>query len=197
MSRLQTSFILGFHGCEKSVGQQILAGDTGILQSTKDFDWLGAGAYFWENDPQRAHEWAMQKVKRGDYKEPFVIGAVIDLGNCLDLLVRENIELVRAAYDSFAAIQQLGGLPLPVNSKAPKDESPDLVMRHLDCAVMNHLHIWMKENADPTQFEPYDSVRAVFPEGATLYEGAGFRDKNHCQIAVRSDSCIKGVFLPR
>lgn len=53
-------------------------GETAILQSERDFDWLGPGAYFWESDPRRAIEWAEWKKSRGDYDAPTVIGAVID-----------------------------------------------------------------------------------------------------------------------
>jgi hypothetical protein len=193
LSRL-TSFVLGYHGCDRAIGEQALSGDLGILQSTRDFDWLGAGAYFWEADSRRAIEWARQKADRGDYDDPFAIGAVIDLGNCLDLLARENLELVRSAHMSFATVQKASGYPMPVNTKAPKDKSPDLVMRHLDCAVMNHLHAIVDGQDRPAGVEPFDTVRALFGEGIPLYEGSGFRDKTHSQIAVRTPACIKGVF---
>ena len=34
----------------------------------------------------------------------------------------------------------------------------------------------------------------LYFEGDALYPGAGFRRKNHIQIAVRSVHCIKGYF---
>lgn len=43
----------------------------------------------------------------------------------------------------------------------------------------------------------FDSVRAAFWEGESLYEGAGFRKQNHIQIAIINPNCIKGIFLPR
>jgi len=46
---------LGFHGCDRKVGEKILAGPQKHLKvSTNPYDWLGSGAYFWENDPARA-----------------------------------------------------------------------------------------------------------------------------------------------
>ncbi|HSC17973.1 MAG TPA: hypothetical protein VLC74_03570 [Rhizomicrobium sp.] len=157
---------------------------------------MGTGIYFWEGDPLRALEWAQQKANRGACPAPFVIGAVIDLGNCLDLLVRENVELVRFAYESFKAVQQKAGLPMPVNKQAPKDKSPDLVMRYLDCAVLNHLHAIIEGPNRPAGLEPYDSVRAVFREGKPIFQGSMLSDKNHVQIAVRNPKCLKGIFLP-
>jgi len=95
VSRLATSFVLGYHGCDKKVGEKALTGNDELIHSDKKFDWLGPGSYFWESDPQRAMEWAEWKRDRGDYKEPFVIGAAIDLGNCLDLTSRDSLELLR------------------------------------------------------------------------------------------------------
>ena len=88
MGRLATSFVLGFHGCDRAVGERALRGEVDLIQSDKEYDWLGPGVYFWQNDPRRAREWAEDKVARSQYADPFVIGAVIDFGNCLDLCVR-------------------------------------------------------------------------------------------------------------
>ncbi len=190
MSRLHTSFVLGYHGCDEAIGRQAVDGQIEIIKSTRDFDWLGNGAYFWEADPQRAYEWALQKHTRGDYKKAFVVGAVVDLGNCLDLTTRMGTELVRSAYHSFKTTRRDAELSMPVNKSAPKDSSPDLVLRYLDCAVVNYLHTAMKDESR----EPFDTVRALLPEGEPLYEGSGFKDKTHVQISVCNLSCIKSVF---
>jgi hypothetical protein len=41
---------------------------------------------------------------------------------------------------------------------------------------------------------PVDTIKGVFTEGLPVYPNAGFREKTHIQIAVRSPACIKGVF---
>jgi hypothetical protein len=52
-------FVLGFHGCDKSVADRIIPSNKLHLQKSKnDYDWLGNGIYFWENDPVRALEYA-------------------------------------------------------------------------------------------------------------------------------------------
>ncbi len=173
-----------------------VSGEGVLRHSAGDFDWLGSGSYFWEGDQQRALEWARAKSVRNDNYEPFVVGAVIDLGNCLDLLVRENLKLVRSAYDAMAEDYKATGADLPKNKTAPKDSSPDLVLRYLDCAVMNYLHSIIKRGEGPVAKEPFDTVRGLFNEGKPLYDGAGFFDKTHSQIAVLNPDCIKGVFLP-
>jgi len=190
VSRLHTFFVLGYHGCDEAIGKQAVDGRIKILKSTRDFDWLGNGAYFWEADPHRAYEWALQKNVRGDYKKAFVIGAVVDLGNCLDLTTRTGIELVRSAHQSFKAMREKAGLSMPSNKPAPRDPGPDLVMRYLDCAVVNYMHSIIKEQGG----EPFDTVRALLPEGEPLYDGSGFKDKTHIQISVCNLSCIKSVF---
>ena len=45
--------------------------------SQKPYDWLGHGLYFWENNYDRALDWATQKKHRGGIKEPAVVGAVL------------------------------------------------------------------------------------------------------------------------
>jgi hypothetical protein len=50
--------VLAFHGCDRSVGESVLSGATDLLRSENDYDWLGHGIYFWENDPKRALQYA-------------------------------------------------------------------------------------------------------------------------------------------
>lgn len=197
MSRLQTSFVLGYHGCDRAVAEAVISGKADLLRSERGYDWLGPGAYFWEFDPQRAMEWAEAKVARKQYKAPGVIGAVIDLRNCLDLVVRENLELVRGAFESFSEIQQTAGLPLPENKPISADPTGEPLLRYLDCAVIQHLHQIIEEDENDSGIEPYDTVRGMFDEGEPLYPTSGFRIRNHVQIAVRNPNCILGLFHPR
>jgi hypothetical protein len=198
LSRLATSFVLAYHGCESSVASRAVDGEIDILQSERAYDWLGPGAYFWESDPIRAREWAESKVARGDYKTADVIGAVIDLGHCLDLVARENLELVRGAYRAFRAEQKASGLPMPENKSVKGQPDQDRVLRYLDCAVIRHLHTAIERVPEAeTIVQPFDTVRGMFTEGRKLYPGCGYREKTHAQIAVRNAGCIKGIFHPR
>lgn len=61
----KTNFIIGFHGCDESIRDDLLTGNISIKKSEKSYDWLGHGMYFWEKDVQRAWEWAEDKQKRG------------------------------------------------------------------------------------------------------------------------------------
>ena len=52
------SFVLGFHGCDKSVGMKILKGEQNLKASANTWDSLGTGIYFWEHDPDLAMVYA-------------------------------------------------------------------------------------------------------------------------------------------
>ena len=41
---------IGFHGCDQSVVDKVIAGKENLLASTNDYDWLCSGIYFWENN---------------------------------------------------------------------------------------------------------------------------------------------------
>ena len=75
----------------------------------------------------------------------------------------------------------------------PLVKNGDLIRRYLDCAVIETIHEFYKETNRPQ----FDSVRGVFFEGKELYKNAGFKEKNHIQIALRNPNCIKGYFIPR
>jgi hypothetical protein len=184
----QPSFILGFHGCDASVGERILSGQGHLKPSEKAYDWLGHGTYFWEGNALRAREWARDRHAEGKIKEPFVLGAIIDLRHCLDLFDRSAMQQVCEAHAVLQEISRRDGTPLPANTGA----TPDMAARRLDCAVINALHGLRANRMLPA----YDSIRAPFLEGEPIYQGAGFRSQTHIQICVRDVACIKGYFRP-
>ena len=59
------------------------------------------------------------------------------------------------------------------------------------------IYFWDKERRKSNDLPEYDSVRCAFIEGESLYENAGFHEKNHIQICIRNPNCIKGYFIPR
>lgn len=193
MSSNYPAYVLGYHGCDKAVGMAALTGASPLLPSEKAYDWLGSGIYFWENDPERAMEWATQKADSGAYTEPFVVGAIIDLGNCLDLITRKYVPLIQTSYFMLKSQIEATGGKMPVNADARGDKNADKLVRKLDCAVINYVHEIAKEADLPA----FDTVRGLFPEGNEIYDGARFHERTHTQIAVRNDACIKGFFLPR
>lgn len=193
MTRHHPAYVIGYHGCSREVGLEVLNG-TPMTLSEKRYDWLGRGVYFWENDLQRAQEWSDSKVAAGEYAEAFVVGALIDLGNCLDLTLRENHDYLRVAYTALVNDATKAGSPLPENQDARTDLNSDKLLRYLDCAVINFLHSMIKQD---TELVPFQTVRGLFVEGEDVYPGARFKNRTHTQIAVIDANCIKAVFLPR
>lgn len=186
------SFVLGFHGCDRKVGESVLAGKERLLPSKNSYDWLGNGIYFWENDPERAADYARilhENPGRTSttIEDPFVLGAVIDLGHCLNLLESHSLLVVKAGYDLLLAARNKAGLELPENQVI---EYGIPLRRNLDCAVIEAIHAFNEEEDK----REYDSVRAMFLEGKELYEEAGFQERNHIQICIRNPNCIKGYF---
>jgi hypothetical protein len=174
--------------------QEKLVSDPSYLRaSNESFDWLGHGMYFWENNPRRGLLWAEQKKNAGTLKEPAVIGAVIDLGKCLDLLDSRNIELLKNCFSLFKADSEKLDKPIPKNVDHPNSDDRDNVLRYLDCAVIEYTHSFLRTKNET----PFDSVRAAFIEGDPIYPGAGFNDKTHMQLCIINPNCIKGFFLPR
>ena len=140
--------------------------------------------YFWESNPERALEFAREKKGRGDkIRDPFAIGAVIDLGLCLDLTTKDSIQRLMSAHEVLVQAFDADGQKPPVNG-------PEPWRRRLDCAVIRTLHQVLKTS----DAQPIDSVRGVFTEGSPIYAGSAFFEKTHVQIAVLSLECIKAVF---
>lgn len=184
---------IGFHGCDQSVVDKVIAGKENLLASTNDYDWLGSGVYFWENNEERALEWAVELSKRpgSSVKQPAVIGAIIDLGYCFDLTDTAYLKELKKSYDFALEFSRISGIPMPVNKTL--GNSTDLLLRKLDCYVIQTTHRINRE----ANKRAYDSVRGVFWEGKPLYPNAGFAEKNHIQICICNPNCIKGYFLPR
>lgn len=89
------------------------------------------------------------------------------------------------------------GKELPKNKNLSSDHYHDLILRELDCAVIEYLHQKIKENNGFSLLKHFDTVRGVFTEGEPAYAGAGIQLKTHTQIYIRNTNCIKGFFIPR
>ena len=182
--------ILGFHGCEEAVRDALIMGSIKMIPSRQPYDWLGNGCYFWENSYERAYDFACHPPGQRVIQSPAVVGAVIDLQFCLDLLDTGCLKLLYDSFVTFSAAANRMGRALPKNKYGKG--SQDLLLRNLDYAVIENLH----RDREIKHLLPFDSVRSVFTEGDELYPGAGFKNKNHIQLCIRNPNCIKGYFNP-
>jgi hypothetical protein len=183
--------VIGYHGCDREDGVLAISNRKPLRPSNQKHDWLGNGTYFWESDLQRAREWAEYKRDHNKCKEPFVVGAIIRLGNCFDLTRRSNLDILASAYQGFAAAQAAAGVKMPENKNSPNVRSRNKVIRTLDCAVLNYLCETISETG-----QDFDTIRGVFVEGDPVYDGSEIFHKTHVQIAVRNPDCIEAMFLP-
>ncbi len=185
--------VFAFHGCDRRVADSVLAGKAKLTASENAYDWLGTGIYFWEHGPTRAQEWAEAQARRkgSKIKRPAVLGAIIQLGNCFDLL---DVRFTRRLADVAGLLSEelvAQGKTLPRNESAGTGDY-DWLKRHRDSFVLN--------SAIPTieaaQGRTFQTVRGVFQEGEPAFDGAGIKLKSHIQIAVRDARAIVGYFRP-
>ena len=181
-------FIFGYHGCDRELGEAVLLGKKKLVPSRNAYDWLGSGIYFWEQSPERALEWARNcarhpSMTQGHIREPFVLGAIIHLGLCLNLTDVSNMQILRTAYSFLKASCRKNNLSLPKNTQLKRD---------LDCSVINYAIEMNKRR----KYGNFDTVRGAFIEGEPIYSGARIFDHTHIQVCVRNPDCISGYFLP-
>lgn len=181
---------IGFHGCDRSVRDGLLSHPFDVRISNESYDWLGAGFYLWENNYLRAKQWADDKGKRtkGGF-EPAVVGVLYELGNCIDLTCAESVDTISKACNSLKLEYENINLELPKNRATKHSLYEDLILRDLDCAVINYLCSTVSTNID--------TARGVFIEGGPVYEGGKIYEKTHIQICIKNLDCIKGFFMPK
>jgi hypothetical protein len=182
--------IVGYHGCDRAMGERVLLAGEPLRPSDNDYDWLGRGVYFWEHGPQRAREFAAWKHARGEIREPFVLGAYIHLGRCFDLTDTAATGMLKLYFSMLEGQLTESGQPMPEN-RAAGHQDLDLVLRRRDCAVLNFALSELDREAIR-----YDTVRGVFTEGTEAFPGSRIFSKTHVQVAVRNSACILGYFRP-
>jgi hypothetical protein len=178
--------VVGYHGCDAAVAARVLA-DEPFQESANDYDWLGRGVYVWEYGPDRALRFAQDQARWGKVQTPAVVGVVVQLGACFDLMDTRFMDDLASGYEVWAEGHRARGVPLPKNT----GRGPGYKLRRLDCAVLN----WYLDRA-AERGQAYDSVRCGFLEGAPVYPGSGILRETHVQIAIRNLDCILGVFRP-
>jgi hypothetical protein len=179
--------VIAYHGCDARVADRLLAGES-FRKSSNDFDWLGEGVYFWEYGYDRALQFADDQRRRGKVERPAVVGALLQLGNCFDLMDTRCTNELGRSFPSFRSMYERKGWSLPHNGGA----TPDRLLRRRDCAVINFYLESLPEFGLPL----YDSVRGCFTEGDSAFDGSDIFVKSHVQIAIRNHACILGTFRP-
>ncbi len=176
--------VFAYHGCDVAAAERVLLGEK-FKRSENSYDWLGAGIYFWEYGPNRAFRWAENQKRRGKIKHPAVVGAIIALDRCFDLLDTKFTADLGSAFEVWRSTLDEQGTQLPENT------GPEKRLRRRDCALIN----WYLGELE-RQGDGYDTVRGAFPEGTPAFPGSEILRESHVQITVRNPACILGVFRP-
>jgi len=172
-------FVFGFHGCDRSVAEKVLAGEEDLQPSDNPYDWLGTGVYFWENAPERALQWAQDQKK----KEPYVVGAIIQLSYCFNLMDKGSALELKRAYDEMSHVFKDTSEPLPENKNK---------QNNLDALIIN-----TASSLAERRNKPYDAVRGAFIEGGEVFPGSAICGDTHIQLCVRNRECIQAYFRPK
>jgi hypothetical protein len=183
------SIVLGYHGTDLETGLQILLGKKSMSPSENSWDWLGSGLYFWENDSERAFEYAENVSKNTQFatakiKTPFVLGAIIDLKFCLNLTNIGSTPVLKEVYQDLSKYYE------NLDEKPPQNNGGN---RKLDNQVFRTIHSSRKIQ----NLQPFDTIRSPFPEGDPVYPTSELRDRTHIQICICNPKCILGFFLPQ
>jgi hypothetical protein len=177
--------LVAFHGTTKSAAEKLVAGMPFGPSQNAD-DWLGHGIYFWEYAPQQAWWWTDRRYGRADAA---VVGALVRLGRCIDLLDPSNAGLLAAANTELESALAQAGKVLKKNANTHK---------YRDCAVFNYLCAKLAQS----KFQ-VESTRAVFvPLEAgkglpRLWDRSGVFRGAHIQISVREPNNILAVWPAR
>ena len=165
----------GYHGTSSDSAEGILT--TGFILSRNPYDWLGDGVYFFQDAPQRAWEWAA----RHHGNTAAVIGATIELLDCIDLLDSVWNSVISDSYNSYLSNHKDSGRALPEQIGGA---------HRLDRGVLNYTIGVLSEHDINIA-----CVRAAFAEGRPVYPDSAIFDRSHVQIAVRDTTkCIRKIW---
>ncbi len=174
--------VIGYHGTDVASAERLVNGES-FAASDRDNEWFGRGVYFWEHAPKQAWWWS-KSVRKA--KKPAVVGALIRLGNCLDLLDSENTAVLKEFKTSLELGLARESITLPKNHRGD--------MR-LDCTVFNAFY-----KASEIAKSSIDSARAVYvPTGTKkrIWEKSWINEQSHIQICARNPRNILAVWHVR
>ena len=109
---------------------------------------------------------------------------------CATFIFQTSPSILKNGYEILCLRCKALDVELPQNK--PSLKSKDILVRNLDCAVIQQIHDYNKDNGRV----PFDSVRGIFTEGEPVYPGSAFLEKTHVQLCICNPNCIKGYFAP-
>jgi hypothetical protein len=186
--------IIAYHGCDVTVRDDLVSRRLAHLDHSKNrYDWLGPGAYFFEDDYYRAFMFATASFENPDKRytarpiaTPAVVGAVLRVQHWLDMTSQEGLREFAKGYAGMCEYFEQIEKTIPTNAPA-NDEDEVILLRQLDNAVFTYMH-----DVQPG----FQAVRGAFHQGEEIAPRSGFHKQTHIQLALRDNSCVVGWFLP-
>jgi hypothetical protein len=192
--------VIAYHGCDITLRDDLVSGRVTHLNHSKNkYDWLGSGAYFFENDLDRAllfaehsHNYPAKRYTAQPIATPAVVGAVLSISRWLDMTTQDGIrEYINALKPMLNGFEEKGTV-VPTNHAASEDDK-DVILRELDRSVFDFIHQARENKSELPEFQ---AVRGAFQQGKELSENSGFQESTHIQISLRDNRCVLGWFLP-
>jgi hypothetical protein len=121
-------------------------------------------------------------------EEIAVVGSMIRLGRCFDLLDPVNIATLKTLYDEFIRNY------LIVNKAPPKNNAHS--HRYLDRAVFEYAYSALNDQTGGR----IDTCRAVYvpaDKSKRIWRGSSISEESHVQLCVRNPKRILGTWLVR
>jgi hypothetical protein len=174
--------VVAFHGTTVAAANRLVNGGP-FTPSSRIFEWLGTGVYFWEYAPKQAWWWTTEQRKNA---RPAVVGAMIRLGNCLDLLDPDNVRWLKGVHDDMMDKWRKAKVQIPVNVRDK---------RNLDCAVLNW--VYTQSEAAPTPIETSRGVYVPTDKAKRVWRGSWIYEEAHIQICVRKPQNILALWHVR
>ena len=105
------SLVLAYHGCDVLTRDKLVSGELKALKpSVNEYDWLGDGAYFYEDDSNRALQYAHYSAANCALHltakaigTPAVVGAVLHVDRWLDMTTQEGLQHFKNAMLTLKA----------------------------------------------------------------------------------------------
>jgi hypothetical protein len=162
--------------------ERLVAGEP-FEESDEDNEWFGRGIYFWEHAFKQAWWWARRNDR---HPHPAVVGAVIRLGRCFDLVDPGNVPIFQEYHEALVAEHARAGVQPPTNI---------ITDRRLDCAIFNYLYAYQERAG-----QAVDTARAVYYPTSPIRRAvprSWISDQTHIQVCVRNPKSILALWHVR
>ncbi len=186
--------IIGYHaGRDSKILEGVVNGDTRLLWSVSNSEWLGRGVYFWAFSLEHARRWETYLKKSASANGTGILRVKIELGDCLNLFEPSGTKrLKEAALILRKSIEKKPGVKLPEN-RGISHGVP--VERNLDCALIETANVIRQAEQDGGSSPGYDSVISFGESGPEVISGSTIRLNSHIQVCVRNWSCLSDFGL--